>query len=275
MSRLAALVACCALLAAPCALAANLGSDGTGGVGGQKKGSVVPPKSWDTREIRLVVQRGLMARTVGAFRPNDTLTRGELAQLVADLTKQAPRRPPDPAKPVTVTQLDASLVRRSSSRMQPYSSSLLRVTRASGSRLASAPETVARLLGLRTNHPAKDDDLELLPSDPVTRAETAYSVATILRFRGWEQQSVEAAAATFALPDARRLAEARARHRGSLRRLPVRLGRHERETGGALRRQGARRLRLLGLRLARLQASVVRGRRRPRTRPSRAARPTR
>src|SRR5919204_4030380 len=61
-------------------------------------------------------------------------------------------------------------------------------------------ETVARLLGLRTNHPAKDDDLELLPSDPVTRAETAYSVAKILRFRGWEPQYAEDAADTFALP---------------------------------------------------------------------------
>src|SRR5439155_4731518 len=62
-------------------------------------------------------------------------------------------------------------------------------------------ETVARILGLRTNHPAKDDDLELLPNDPVTRAETAYSVAKILRFGGWEQQYVEDAAATFTLPD--------------------------------------------------------------------------
>src|SRR3954465_2837516 len=110
MSRLAALVACCALLAAPCAPGAPLGSDGTGGVGGQKKGSVVPPKSWDTREIRLVVQRGLRWRTVGAFRPNGTLTRGGLSLLVAALPKQEPVPPSDPSKAVTVTQLDASLV---------------------------------------------------------------------------------------------------------------------------------------------------------------------
>src|SRR6185312_13714940 len=61
-------------------------------------------------------------------------------------------------------------------------------------------ETVARLLGLRVNHPAARDDLELLPGDPVTRAETAYSVAQILRFQGWETQSVQDAAATFELP---------------------------------------------------------------------------
>ena len=38
-------------------------------------------------------------------------------------------------------------------------------------------ETVARLLGLRLNHPQGSDDLELLPSQPATRAEAAYSLA--------------------------------------------------------------------------------------------------
>ena len=36
---------------------------------------------------------------------------------------------------------------------------------------------VARLLGLRLNHPAADDALELGPNDPATRAEAAYSLA--------------------------------------------------------------------------------------------------
>jgi cell wall-associated NlpC family hydrolase len=197
MSRLAALVACCALLAAPCAFAANRVSNGAAG---QKKGSVVPPKSWDSREIRVVVQRGLMARTVKTFRPNDVLTHGELSQLVAGLTNQAPVPPPDPVKPVTVAQLDTSLVK--ALQLSDAASLFLSSARDAGLAVPArfGTETVARLLGLRTNHPAKDDDLELLPSDPVTRAETAYSVATILRFRGWEQQYVEDAAATFTLP---------------------------------------------------------------------------
>ena len=38
------------------------------------------------------------------------------------------------------------------------------------------------------------------PTDPATRAETAYSVAQILRFNGWETAVVEDAAATFELP---------------------------------------------------------------------------
>ena len=47
-------------------------------------------------------------------------------------------------------------------------------------------EVVARLLGLRLNHPASEDALELLPNDPATRAEAAYSVAQMLNFDGWE-----------------------------------------------------------------------------------------
>ena len=59
---------------------------------------------------------------------------------------------------------------------------------------------MARLLGLRTDHPLKQDNLELLPSDPVSRAETAYSVAKILHFKGWEQEYVQDAATAFELP---------------------------------------------------------------------------
>jgi cell wall-associated NlpC family hydrolase len=52
-------------------------------------------------------------------------------------------------------------------------------------------ETVARLLGLRTNHPFIQDTLELLPSRPITRAEAAYSIAQVLSFTGDETQRVE------------------------------------------------------------------------------------
>src|SRR5262249_53473627 len=47
-------------------------------------------------------------------------------------------------------------------------------------------EVVARLIGLRVNHPAAQDGLELGPNDPSTRAEAAYSAARILRFTGGE-----------------------------------------------------------------------------------------
>jgi cell wall-associated NlpC family hydrolase len=62
-------------------------------------------------------------------------------------------------------------------------------------------ETVARLLGLRLNHPAGQDDLELLPEQPITRAEAAYSVAQILSYDLTRRAWADATAAAFALPD--------------------------------------------------------------------------
>jgi NlpC/P60 family/S-layer homology domain len=61
-------------------------------------------------------------------------------------------------------------------------------------------EVVARLLGLRINHPATDDSLELLPDDVATRAEAAYSAAQVLRFPGWQLPTVQTLADTFSLP---------------------------------------------------------------------------
>jgi cell wall-associated NlpC family hydrolase len=61
-------------------------------------------------------------------------------------------------------------------------------------------EAVARLLGLRTNHPAALDALELSPGEPATRAEAAFSAARVLRFREGETESAQEVAATFALP---------------------------------------------------------------------------
>ncbi len=195
MSRLLALAVCCSVLLAPSALAGRVGDPGQ-----PRRASGAAPASWALADIRYVVAHGLMAKSVAGFRASDPLTQGELATLVAGLTTQPARATADPSAQVTVAQLDARLVR-----MIELSDAAATFT--SGARAAglSVParfgnETVARLLGLRTNHPARQDDLELLPGDPVTRAETAYSVAKVLRFGGWEQQYVENAAATFALP---------------------------------------------------------------------------
>jgi cell wall-associated NlpC family hydrolase len=61
-------------------------------------------------------------------------------------------------------------------------------------------EVVARLLGLRTNHPAALDKLELSPNEPASRAEAAYSAAHILRFDESTVPSTQELAATFVLP---------------------------------------------------------------------------
>jgi cell wall-associated NlpC family hydrolase len=157
-------------------------------------------RSWAQPQIRLVVSRGLMARNVASFRPNDTLTQGELSALVADLTDQPPKPAANPAAPVTMAQLDARLVRVLE--LGDAASSFDDGAAAAGLRPPArfGTEVVARLLGLRTNHPTGHDDLERLPNDPAPRAEAAYSVAQLLTLSDWEKQGAEDAAATFELP---------------------------------------------------------------------------
>jgi cell wall-associated NlpC family hydrolase len=197
MSRLLALTAACALFAVPSALALRIADPGK--TPRSHAAVPAPSGSWAQADIRYVVAHGLMAKTVATFRASAFLNQGELSALLAGLTKRPTRAVANPAAPVTVAQLDASLVRALA--LSDAAGEFLLAARDAGLAVPSrfGTETVARLLGLRTNHPAKQDDLELLPSEPVTRAETAYSVARILHFSGWEAQSVEDAAATFTL----------------------------------------------------------------------------
>jgi cell wall-associated NlpC family hydrolase len=106
----------------------------------------------------------------------------------------------NPDQPVQMWQLDARLV--SALGLGSAAASFARAARAAGLTVPTrfGTEVVARLLGLRLNHPASDDSLELRPQDPATRAEAAYSVAQILQLSDSQVSDVEAAAQTFALP---------------------------------------------------------------------------
>jgi cell wall-associated NlpC family hydrolase len=141
-----------------------------------------------------------MAKSVQTFRPNDPITRGELTGLVAGLTKEPQSASLTSPASVTMAQLDATLVRGLG--LTDAASGFAAAARTAGLKPPSrfGSEVVARLLGLRTNHPVQLDSLELLPSEPATRAEAAYSAARILHFRGWETQNVEELAQTFELP---------------------------------------------------------------------------
>jgi cell wall-associated NlpC family hydrolase len=68
-------------------------------------------------------------------------------------------------------------------------------------RAGTGAEAVARMLGLRLNHPAGQDDLELLPNQPVTRAEAAWSFAQVLQLASGTPDDVRQAASAFTLPD--------------------------------------------------------------------------
>ncbi len=61
-------------------------------------------------------------------------------------------------------------------------------------------EVVARLLGLRFDHPSASDALELYPTDAITRAEAAWSLDQALSFDGSQQEYVREVLADYVLP---------------------------------------------------------------------------
>jgi cell wall-associated NlpC family hydrolase len=216
-----------AMLAAACAVAAV----STGAAAGSSRS--LP--NWAAPQIATVVAHKLMgAKSVRKFHPNATLTHQALANLAAGLKAQlgTPSVPPpapgsgttttgttgtttggtttttpvsDPGAPETMTQLDRSLVQAIG--LGQAAKQFVQGARADGLAVPSrfGTEVVARLLGLRLNHPAAQDFLELRPQDPATRAEAAYSAAQILGFGllddSWQIAQVKTLAATFTLPE--------------------------------------------------------------------------
>ncbi len=214
--RLATLAAACAV-AAVCTAAAA--------------GSSRNLPNWAAPQIATVVAHKLMgAKSVRKFHPNATLTNKALASLAADLKEQLGSTDPtadstgdtgttttgttttgtttttvsDPTAPVTMTQLDRSLVQAIG--LGKAAKQFTQGARADGLAVPGrfGTEVVARLLGLRLNHPAAQDFIELRPQDPATRAEAAYSAAQILDLGlladSWQIAEVKSLAADFTLP---------------------------------------------------------------------------
>lgn len=151
------------------------------------------PSSWAQPQIKTVVARGLMAKTVASFRPSEPLLQPDLDALIGGLTDE----------PVLVgwTTTEVTMAVRALG-LAPAAAQFTAAARAAGLKPSArfGTEVVARLLGLRANHPAAQDDLELLPNDTATRAEAAYSASRILSFSGSEVAAVQSAAATFSFP---------------------------------------------------------------------------
>ena len=157
--------------------------------------------SWAQPQIKLVTARGLMGGSLANFKPGSPLTQGVLSDLVGGLEVQEPATPAAPDATVTMTALDASLVKALG--LADAAAAFARGARNAGLMPPSrfGTEATARLLGLRTNHPTGQDSLELLPRDAATRAETAFSAARILGLGGWETETVRDAALGFELPE--------------------------------------------------------------------------
>ena len=168
-------------------------------VGAGTAGAQTSAPSWATPQIKAVVDAGLMAPTVSEFRPDDALTRGELAEVLFSLGIEASFA--DTESLVTVRELDAYLVTAAGLRSEA------RAIRLAAERAGLVPkpwvgtETVARLLGLRFNHLLANDHRELQLLQPATRAEAAYSLARLLSIQQHELDAALQTASAFALPE--------------------------------------------------------------------------
>ena len=157
--------------------------------------------SWAKHDIQAVVAAGLMAPSVAEFRAEATLTKGELTDILVGLGKN-PLAPADPSLPVKLWELDASFVKALGlgNAAKQFRSALVAAGLRPPNRTGT--EVVARLLGLRLNHPQERDGIEIRPDDPITRAETAYSLARLLELRGGEGVAADRAqAAGFSVPE--------------------------------------------------------------------------
>jgi cell wall-associated NlpC family hydrolase len=159
----------------------------------------VPEPSWAQAQIDQVVAAGVMGPDAANFRPDDPLTRGDLHEAILALGRSH-TEPADPWRFVTMRELDAQLV---GALGLIGSSRAIRL----GARDAGleptgmlGTETVARLLGLRLNHPQGSESLERLPGELAPRAEAAYSLAKILSLTPQRIAELAALPTTFSFP---------------------------------------------------------------------------
>jgi cell wall-associated NlpC family hydrolase len=159
----------------------------------------VQAASWARPQIKIVVDQGLMGPSVTEFRPGQPLTREQLGYAMAVLTGE-PQVVVDPTHTVTMAQLDRRLVTYLGVRAaaKGFQQTVVNAGLTPPTRLGH--EVVARLLQLRINHPADQDNLELRPHDVATRAEAAYSLAQVLDVQQWELDWVNSLSSSFTLP---------------------------------------------------------------------------
>lgn len=156
--------------------------------------------SWADAQIQVVTAAGILGDDPATFRPSDPLTRGELAAALVSWGMPV-TQPADPAHLVTMRELDAQIV--GALGLLPAARRIRIAARDAGLGPTSmlGTETVARLLGLRLNHPQGQDDLEILPSQPATRAEAAYSLARALKLTPGQVTWLDQLSLTFAVPE--------------------------------------------------------------------------
>ncbi len=159
--------------------------------------------NWDAPAQRLVVQAGLMTEAPGGgFAGASPLTAQAASQAMAALSTRSGSSPVavQSNARITVTRFDALMV--SQLGLGAVAAHVERAAKAAGLKPPGyfGSEVIARYMGLRYNHPAGEDSVELYPSDEITRAEAAHSLAVALGAGEWQAQSARETFEAFALP---------------------------------------------------------------------------
>jgi cell wall-associated NlpC family hydrolase len=163
--------------------------------------------SWAQPQIEAVVAAGLLADSSETFKPQRPLTQRALGGALETLSLSRTEivdyryRVVVPGRAVTIRELDAALVAFLD--LGDAARAVTTALRTAGlePKTGVGTETVARLLGLRFNHPAASDELEPALDQPATRAEAAFSLARALALSGWEQEEIRTATAALVLPE--------------------------------------------------------------------------
>jgi cell wall-associated NlpC family hydrolase len=159
--------------------------------------------NWDAAEQRLVLSDGVMSEaTGGGFAGATALTTQAESLALGAIAARTDTAPIafDTAVPITVVRFDELLVDQLG--LSDVAEHVQQVAAAAGLAPPAyfGSEVVARYLGLRYDHPAGEDKLELYPWNQITRAEAAHSFAALLGFEAWVLPAAREVLAGFSLP---------------------------------------------------------------------------
>ncbi len=155
--------------------------------------------NWNLPQQEAVADAGVLPRlSDGRFHGERTLTGAQLSNALTVIAGE-PVASRSAAK-LSVIAFDARLV--SALGLGDVAAHVQRTAREAGLNPPRhfGTEVVARFIGLRTNHPFEDDALELYPWEPITRAEAAHSLQTLLDHGDWAAQHAREQLLTFSLP---------------------------------------------------------------------------
>lgn len=162
--------------------------------------------NWDSSEQQLVAREGLMSEApgIGFLGAGSLSAQAEGSALAAIATREgvAPIALASASinAPLTLVRFDGLLVDQLG--LGDVAEHVQQVTAGAGLNPPSyfGSEVVARYLGLRYNHPAGEDALELYPWNAITRAEAAHSFAVVLGLESFSLTGAREALSNFSLP---------------------------------------------------------------------------